>query len=234
MPASSCASGTTTGSAIASPASSATSTISSSDSSCTTGGQRASGSSSASACRRAASGANEGISGDGARSACTVVATACAASARASTPAAAGVAPAASERLTKDSAGDVTAVISGTSVMANAPLIVCIARNRSSVAGCGCGRDCASQCSTVARCWPTSASRISSNTLSTEAGVPVGAAGSGAAWAGAGAPWGGEALTTWKASSPAAMRSATSCMPSTSAWIWPVPRRAALNCGSTS
>ncbi|MNV40439.1 hypothetical protein D3C71_1320460 [compost metagenome] len=115
------------------------------------GGHLASGSDSASACRRSATPGNAGIRGDGSRSAAMVVATAVAICASASTPLVLGVMPAASERFTNDSAGVVMPVITGTSVIANAPLMVCTARNRSSDAGSGCSCDCASQWFTVSR-----------------------------------------------------------------------------------
>ncbi len=68
----------------------------------------------------------------------------------ASTPSASGVVSAASERLMKLSAPPVTAVISGTSVIANAPFMVCTARSRLSVTGCGATLASRSQACNVA------------------------------------------------------------------------------------
>ena len=92
--------------------------------------------------------------------------------ASASTASASGTRDAASERFTKVSAASVTPVISGTSVMANAPFMVWMARSNASLAGSGAWRAEAIQASTVSRCEATSASRISRRTLSTDAGVP--------------------------------------------------------------
>src|SRR5690606_25452748 len=102
--------------------------VSSSNASSMTGGHLASGNVSTRASSRAASVANDGISGEGCCNAEMVVDTAAAASRSACTPSAPGISPDTSERLTNDSAGAVTEVISGTSVIANAPLIVCTAR----------------------------------------------------------------------------------------------------------
>ncbi|KAG1361702.1 hypothetical protein G6F61_014183 [Rhizopus arrhizus] len=72
-----------------------------------------------------------------------------------------------------DSAPPVTAVISGTSVIAKAPFMVCTARSSASLTGCGACCAERSQPCRVAWCTSTSASRISRSTLSMLAGVPT-------------------------------------------------------------
>ena len=122
---------------------------------------------------RASSAANTGMRGEAACSAATRAADRCA-RCRPMRPRLrpTGLPVADQRRLTYCSAAPVTSVISGTSAIANAPFMVWNARSRDSSAWRGVACACASHWPTVSRCAPTSVSRISRNTPSTEAGVP--------------------------------------------------------------
>ena len=145
-------------------------------------GMRATGSVSRRALMRSASPLKAGMRGDADCSAARVADTAEETSESASTPSDVGVSPAASRRFTYASAGVVMSVMTGTSVIANAPLRVWMARCRRSSAGLGSARLACSQVSMVAR-WPvTSVPRISSSTGSTDAGMP----GSSSTWGASG------------------------------------------------
>ena len=122
---------------------------------------------------RCARPAKSGTRGDGVLSAAMVLAMAADTAAMAATPSVVAGCPLASRRLTYASVGAVISVITGTSVIANAPLSVWIARCMRSSARCGEFALASSQPSMVTR-WPiTSVSRISSSTASMDAGMPA-------------------------------------------------------------
>ena len=70
--------------------------------------------------------------------------------------------------------------MAGTSVIANAPFIVCIARSSASLAAIGRACACESHASMVTRCPPTSVPRISSSTGSTLAAIVASSSTTGA------------------------------------------------------